>query len=103
VLALEESAEVLALPGDGRLVERKGALAVAEGPGVMNAPPRPVRAGEELVEHLVEDDELHEEAGDLGMVQRGVNADLPGLVVRISSGWKKRPSGEKRSSESSRS
>src|SRR5689334_24700447 len=43
--------------------------------------PRPVRAGEELVEHLVEDDELHEEAGDLGVVQRGVDTDLPGLVV----------------------
>ena len=40
-----------------------------------------VGAGEELVEHLVEHDELHEEAGHLGPVERGVDADLPALVV----------------------
>src|SRR5262249_31484997 len=73
--------EIFALPGDCRLVEREGALAVTEGPGVVHTPARSVRAREELMQHLVEDDELHEESRNLGMVQRRMDADLPGLVV----------------------
>ena len=48
---------------------------------MVNPPARPVRAGEQLVQHLVEDDELHEEPRHRRVVQRRVNADLPGLVV----------------------
>src|SRR5215813_11237762 len=40
-----------------------------------------VGAGEQLVKHLVEDDELHEVGRYLGAVERGMNSDLPGLVV----------------------
>src|SRR5262249_8391325 len=48
---------------------------------VMNAPAGAVGAGEELVQHLVEDDELDEVGGNLVPVERGMNPDLSGLVV----------------------
>src|SRR5262249_35548716 len=80
-LPLKEGPEVFPLPGDRRLEEREGALAIAECPRVMHPAPRPVGAGEELVEHFVEDDEFHEEPRHLRVVQRGVDTDLAGLVV----------------------
>jgi hypothetical protein len=40
-----------------------------------------IRAGEQLVQHLVEDDELHEEGGDLWPIEGGMDADLSRLMI----------------------
>src|SRR5215472_1428319 len=69
------------LPLKGGSVVRKGLFAIAKCSRVMNAPAAAVGAGEELVQHLVEDDELDEVGGNLVPVERGMNPDLSGLVV----------------------
>src|SRR6218665_88107 len=79
--ASQQQVQVLPLPTQCGSVEGKSLLPLAEGAGMMHPAARGVRAGEELVEHLVEDDELHEEGGHLGAVQGRVDADLPRLVI----------------------
>src|SRR5499425_1483420 len=54
------------LPLNGGRVVGKRLLPVAKRPRVMNAAAGAVRAGKKLMEHFVEDDELHEERGDFG-------------------------------------
>src|SRR5687767_8826720 len=79
--APKQEAEVLAFPADRSVVERKRALPVAETARVVHAAPRSAVAWEELVQHLVEDDELHEVQRDIRTIERGVDPDLSGLMI----------------------
>src|SRR5215510_553831 len=69
------------LPLKGGSVVREGLLALAKCSRVMDAPAAASGAGEELVQHLVEDDELDEVGGDLASVERGMDPDLSRLVI----------------------
>src|SRR5438067_264775 len=72
----QEQMQVRLLPGPRPDVAGEGTLALAELGAVHHAPAvAPNRGRNGLVQHLVEDDQLHEVAGHLLVVERGMDAD----------------------------
>lgn len=73
---------MLLLPGEYPGVIRMGPLSLAEEPSVDARSTRGAGlCGAGLVEHLVEDDEFHDERGDRQSIEGSVDSDRPGVVV----------------------